>query len=794
MFDFIKYNFVQSAGCTPEAFDSLLTDTTVIENCEKIKKIVESIPAEASEEELNGYRELVTRYKSGCREKGIKQLPGWCFHASFKGGQRSDKNAIPSGLCSIDLDHVDDPRTFFNLLLPKMTGEKLALAFVTPSTRGLKMVFALPEGAMNMEEAQDILVGRLGIEAYFDHGTMDLARVAFAVPRDYILYRNDAILFAEHQVPEGFGQPIQLSQEEQELLPELTPQEKAAEHVVDGIAMTAMLEFLSQKCCGKSEPDPSQRNNTLYKVTKVMRVACHDDFDMLARVMPLWGQSQTEWNATLRSACKRPISQSARQEYEDMMEVLKRQKAIDEGLNVWSLPEPPKNLPPVFREYAHITPAELRPAQLLALLPILGFYGTMAKANFADPDEQDEMRTPSFIVVISAPPASGKSHITHTFKQLTERVRMRELPLLQQLNIYNKSKKEGDKPTMPIRLMPEKMSMTSLSVQMENARGMHLLQFTPEIDTLKSSNGSGAWNDLSTVFRKALDNDTFGQIYMSGESHCCNVPVYLNQLIEAQPETMRQFFNERNVLNGLASRVIFVSLPDNTGCRKTKVKKMSPFEWDNVQRTLDYLETIGIETEPATLDEEGNVLKPAVRERQLLKLPRSRKALKMWGIRHQDNYLKSQENPAEDQFFRRAAMLGFHAAMVAYMCSGCKETKEVIDFGLWVAEYTLQSLLLHFGSVYNSLYGKRVDSQNDEVIRIAQVSKFKLLDHLPEEFTTEDMKRISQEHGKHFKNHYQMVSRWKGAGMVTEIPTDTQVKRWRKTKGGQTNANGTQVA
>lgn len=780
MFDYLKNNFVQSAGCTKEAFESLLTDTTVIDNCAHIKHIVENIPADASDEERKGYKQMITRYKSGCQEKGIKQLPGWCFHATFREGRRSEENAIPSGLCSIDLDHVEEPRKFFNLLISKAVEKHLALAFITPSTHGLKMVFPLPEGALSMEEAQDELVKSLGVQAYFDHGTMDLSRVAFAVPADYILYRNDAELFAQRTVPENFGKASELTPDEEELMVEREAKQKASEHFVDGIAMSTMLEYLSMKFCGMPEPDLSHRNNTLYRTTKVMRVACQDDYELLLEVMPLWGQTQKEWNATLKSACKRPIAQSAMQEYEEMMVSLKREKAINEGLNIWQLPEPPKQLPPVFREYARITPIELRPAQLLSLLPILGFYGTMAKANFADPDEKEDMRTPSFIVVVSAPPASGKNHITQTYKELTEKVHLQEQPLVQQLNKYNKSKKEDDKPMAPIRLMPEKLSMTSLSVQMEMAQGMHLLQFTPEIDTMKSSNGSGAWNDLSTVFRKALDNDNMGQIYMSGESHCCNVPVYLNQLIEAQPETMKEFFNRKNVINGLVSRVIMVQLPDNTGCRKVKVKKMSDFEWDNVQRAIQYLENIGVEVAPAEYDEEGNVVKPAQRERQLLKLPRCRKALKLWGIRHQDHYLQSQENPAEDHFFRRSAMLGFHAAMVAYMCSGCKETKEVIDFALWVAEFTLQSQLLHYGNMYNSLHKSRMDNQADEVIKITAVSKFKLLEHLPEEFCIEDIKRISMENQKSIKNPYSKITRWKDAGMIREIPTNTQIKRWRK--------------
>lgn len=790
MFDYLKKDFVHSAGCTREAFEGLLADTTVRENCAKIEHIMNSIPADASDEELKEWKKRIGQYKSGCREKGIAPLPSWCFHASFKNNYRTNDNAIPSGLCSIDLDHIQEPREFFERLREKALEQHLALAFVSPSTRGLKMVFPVPEGCLSMEEAQDRIVSHLGVEAYFDHDTFDLARAAFAVPASYILYRNDEELFADREVNAEFEKIPTFSKDEQEMMIEHKALQKAHEHFVDGISMQQMIEHLSMKYCGQTEPDITHRNTTLYRVAKVMRVACQDDFEQLTQVMPLWGQSQTEWNATLRSATKREISQSSMREYEEMMAQLKREKAVSEGLDTWRLPEPPRDLPPVFREYARITPRDLRAAQLLSLLPTLGFYGTMAKANYADAGEEEDMRTPSFIVVVSAPPASGKNHITHTFRELTEPIRLQELPLLDELNRYNQDKKGKNPPAQPIRLMPEKLSMTSLSVQLENARGMHLLQFTPEIDTLKSSNGSGAWNDLSTVFRKALDNDPIGQIYMSAESHCCNVNVYLNQLIEAQPETMKKFFNRDNVINGLVSRVIIVELPDNTGCRKLKVKRMSEFERNNVQRVLEYLQTIGVETQPSEYDEDGNLLKPAVMDRQLLKIPRCRKALQRWGRMHQDHYLQTQENPAEDHFFRRAAMLGFHAAMVAYMCSNCKETKEVIDFALWVAEFTLQSQLLHYGNIYNSIHQKRQNDHTDNVVRLAEVSRFNLLEALPEEFGAEDMVRIMRANGKNMSNPHKKIKCWKNAGFVVEVPTNTQIKRWRKiTPSGEAELN-----
>lgn len=771
-------NFFKAEPCDKRTFDKILLEPFVAERCAKLKQVVESIPADASEEELKKYEELKKELKAGNKEKHMKPLPEFAFHATFKDNYRCNENAIASGLCSIDLDHLDDPRTFFSMLHDKLVERHLALAFISPSSQGLKLVLPLPEGANTMEEAQDMIVRELGIESYFDAGTTDMARLAFAVPADYVLYRNDDELFMEREVPASFESKT--TEPDNELVIEHESEEKADEHFVDGIAMTQMLEYLSNKYCGMAEPDLHHRNNTLYKSARVMRVACDNDVEMLYKVMPRWGQTLSEWNNTLRSACKHSITIADRKEFDDMMLRLKREKALNDGTNIWLLPEPPKHLPPVFREYARITPPELRPAMLLSLLPTLGFYGSMSKANFADPDEHEDWRAPNFNVVVIAPTASGKNTITQVYKDLTRKQSEEEAPLLQQLNRYNQNKTKEQPPVRPILLMPEKLSMTSLSVQLENARGHHLLQFTPEIDTLKSSNGSGAWNDLSTVFRKAFDNDSIGQIYMSGDSHCCNVPVYLNQLIEAQPERTKVFFNRDNVLNGLVSRIIFCELPDNTGCRKQKVKKMSEFEQANVERIIESLKKIGIEIAPAQYDDEGNEITPAEIGRRELKISRCRKALKAWGISHQDHFLQNLDNPSEDHFFRRAQVIGYHAAMVAYMCNGCKESREVIDFALWVAEYVLQSQMLHFGVIFNSIHQKRTESRTDDIIQMKSVSKLDVFGLLPEEFTTQDIRDIYKANGKSLKNPSNKIAGWKSAEMISEVVTDSAKKKWRK--------------
>lgn len=783
MFDYCKSITSPSDVCTPEVFEQILHDSQVSKICSEIKRLDESKQTAENEEQEKQIQKQIDEQK--------RRLPAFCFHASFPDHHRHNQSAKPSGLVSLDLDGIDQPATFFDSLRTKALDLDLILAFVTPSTRGLKMVFRVPQGCRTLEEAQERLVEQLGVGSYNDSVCHDMARLAFAVPASYVLHcQKDKLFDADYEAPEGFCTERQLDDQilasqqpatSADDLPAPQPVASATNtRYIDGIAVADLVREFCIELYGQPEPTEGMRNNCLYEVTKLMRTFLNNDPYEAARVMPMWGLDQSSWWSTIRSAHSRPIAASTRQHAEATLLKLKRQKAIAEGNAMWTLPDPPKNLPPVYREFARVTPQELLPAVLLSLNPILGFFGTMAKANLADPDEEPEWRTPSFITIVVAAPASQKGAITSVYKRLTKEQELLEAPMMAQLNRYNANKKDSNLPQLPIRLMPERLSMTSLSTQLENAKGKHLMLFTPEIDTLKSSNGSGSWNDLSTVFRKAIDNDNLGQIFVSAESHCCNVPVHMNMLIEAQPETFREFMSKRNISNGLDSRCVVAELPDSTGCRKLKVKKMSEFEWKNVMDTVHYLQQIGHVVEEAEYDEEGNLVKPEVMERQIISLPRTRKALDRWGLAHQDHFLQTQENPAEDHYFRRAKAAGFQAAIVAAMCSGCRDTRQVTDFALWVAEYTLQSQLLNFGKTYNLMHQKRQEQRTDDIIAINQISNFNLFDTLPQEFTTADMVEIMQQNGRTLANPYNNVRRWLKNDMIEEVPSNTPTKRWRK--------------
>ncbi len=116
---------------------------------------------------------------------------------AFTQGRRVNTDAVPSGLCMLDVDHLPDARGFYEA---NVRGREevlgILLAHITPSCEGLRLVFVLPDAAMELEAAQRWMAGRLGMKDY-DGAVKDLARCSFLVPRDYFLYLNEAELFGE---------------------------------------------------------------------------------------------------------------------------------------------------------------------------------------------------------------------------------------------------------------------------------------------------------------------------------------------------------------------------------------------------------------------------------------------------------------------------------------------------------------------------------------------------------------------------------------------------------------------
>ena len=101
-----------------------------------------------------------------------------------------------SGLCVLDIDHVENPREVWEGVVKKLSSEvvkPILLVYVTPSGKGLKVVFKADIKKGNLIDNQLWLAGVLGVKA--DEGCKDASRRSYLTTESDILYINREELF-----------------------------------------------------------------------------------------------------------------------------------------------------------------------------------------------------------------------------------------------------------------------------------------------------------------------------------------------------------------------------------------------------------------------------------------------------------------------------------------------------------------------------------------------------------------------------------------------------------------------
>ena len=181
-------------------------------------------------------------------------------------------------------------------------------------------------------------------------------------------------------------------------------------------------------------------------------------------------------------------------------------------------------LPPLFREFVRTCPPDFKAVQLVSMLPVVGALCTGVRSTYLDGNAQ----SPSFITVVTAPQASGKSFARNMYYSLTARIQAQdatnraiEEAYRQELRKAKNAKEQPEDPRPCIRLLPPCVSVAKLLQRLDYAGGRHLLTFAEEIDTLTKSNRSGTWAQKSDIYRNAFDNAEYGQDYMSAPSRAC---------------------------------------------------------------------------------------------------------------------------------------------------------------------------------------------------------------------------------------------------------------------------------
>ena len=641
------------------------------------------------------------------RKQALKRrLPIIIPHAaSFANGKRVSADAVPSGLAMLDVDHVDNPREWFEAIDKQLLSDnRIYLVAITASGKGLRIIGERAEGE-SIEAAQLRMANALGITEY-DAVTKDLARASYVVPRDYILWiyeagllempENETLFIASGLYPDKALPPassLSAGPSSGSISDSGLSESEANGLQYRGIPYADIVQQLMLSIGAADGAVQGERNTVFFTLATYMRYICDFNAELLLQILPDFGLSEAERRQAITSAIGRPRKSQIPMILQGAIAVCEREIANDKSQNTndkstdLAMPE----LPRLLRLVCRRLPVEYRPAMIIASLPVLGTLATGIRFEYLDKQEQSL----SFFSCITAPAASGKSFIRKPLDLMLTPInesdaieREKEQAYREKLRASKNSKNQPEDPHACPRNNGVAISIAKLLQLLTYAEGKHLIAIGEEMDTLVKTERAGVWSQKSDIYRLAFDNGVYGQAYMSDASFNAHVKVYYNLLLTGTPNSLKRFFKDPE--DGLITRVCFAQLPDTSFTEipafasYTEAEKAEIIRWS---RQLDA--------------EKGTIVCPEVG-----------KVIAAWLERKRQQAIDADSH-SMDTLRRRAAVIGFRAGMLCYLLENHKYTKTVGSFAEWVAEYIFRNQMEIWGDQVEQTYKRSMESQTE---------------------------------------------------------------------------------
>ena len=815
--------------CTPELFHQATKSSRVKDVCAQIEDALEcKRRGEIGQED---YDTMKTRLKS--------QLPILTPHATFRNGRRLNADAIPSGLSIYDKDHIADPRGWWKAKSEELRVKnpqvlaRILLVHVTPSLEGLRLVFVMPEG-MNLAEAQKWMSQQLGDEEY-DVCVKDLARPSFIVPEEYILFIDEARLFAEVETPSDADDAAphanthentnhntnenpneNENKTEKEHRPEsdnssaALPAGPAVEHAqsanhdraddhhlgnhgvdqdhggeekrqdfaqeYDGIPYEAITSKLVELLGG--EPQHGSRNSFIFTLSCYLRYLCDDNATWIKQVIPTFGEEKKRAFTTVDSACQRKQSHRmpmiVRKAISLCQEERARGKAADYDADEFGDILNPDSYFYRIHEMPQKLPRLIR--LLVSKTPAI-YQPAVSQAVF---------------------PALA-SHLCDTRFRYIDNVE-HEATLMNILCAPTGSGKESI--TQPInRIMADIRARDAEQRERERA-------WKDECNR-KGSNKDKRERPEGLVIQEVnidMTNPAFVLRMKEAERHFLYAKVNELNLFDALKGKTNQHFRIMELAFDLGNYG-----QDRVGVQSVTETVKVRFNWNaccTPKKCRDYFRRVvtdgpvsrisfaTIERRPcgseipvygsydASFDEE---LKPYIdnllKARGLVDCPQAlRLARKL--MEENAEFARLSQNYVFENLSFRANVIAYLKACVLYVANGMKWEKSIEDFVRWSERYDLWCKLKLFGQmIYDA------DGEQDKVSRTAPNGPKNLLSLLPDEFTMDDYVKVRRAQGFDNDNARRIrdaIHQWVHRGYVAKVEgadTDTDSPIFRKVKG-----------
>ena len=664
-------------------------------------------------------------YLKKCDEQGTKPL-----------GSRRAEFMRPTGLLMLDFDHVGNVRALYDHVLSAFqkhgvhTGPYLALAHITPSGDGLRLVLKRTVGLTIEQDQQDWCKFIDGVTP--DAACKDISRLSFAPMHSEVLYYNPSLLFAE--LPEASDYPddkaplfsppkgddLRPSVSESPLLGRGT-----GEAEYKGIPYAEIVRRLEEQLGGR--PEHGARNSFIFSMACNLRYICNDDAAWIAAILPTYGEDAQKHRTTIQSAVNRPMSR-------EMPETLKRAlgvaKMCSEGDSQPSTLNPqhsgapalPSALPEPIRLLTSRTPDRMKAAVAMSVFPPLGTH--LRGVDFAYWDGRNY--EPTFMNVVVAELSSGKSAVNTPIEYVLADIETRdEVALGREREWKDKCARISstqDKPERPkglvVQILPSDMTNAAFVQRLADADGHFLYTQMDEIELLNALKTNTAGNNVSAILRLAFDCGKYGQARVAANAINAKVRVRWNWNASSTVQRVRKFF-AKNVADGTLSRISFATIvktqEDRYGRIRPKYPSYGEHFADELRPCIDRLNTCT-----------GTLVCPEAQE---------------WAEQLCDelsNFAEEVEDETYATMSFRAVLMGFFRAMLLYVMNDCRWSEEIAEFAAWSVKYDLWCKMRFFRDMLHS------DLEGEETAK--QRGPVGLLPMLPKEFTRDDVRalRIAQ--------------------------------------------------
>ena len=745
-----------------------------------------------------------------------RKLPAFIFQATFDettsksgktGAWRKQAATRLTGLVVMDVDHIENPLTMYQGWVEKALDFKklgIVLIYITPSGKGLKIVFKADVAKGNLIDNQHAMAKVLGVEV--DESCKDASRMSFICKETDILYldkelftyenkefgeRYNALYRDGHSAAERTNTKVVLTNTN---LTNLTNNEapkdscnscnSCSEKTFKGIPYSEIINEWWKRNGG--EPQEGERNVKLYQLAVNLRAICDNNRERLLEIMPRLGLDEQELRSIVESACKEPpkglskMMQSILAMYDvrGKKEDLSLQTSnIDHLLWEWGAEiEALSEEYPLLKDICKGLKRNQYPAALFVAGGLM--MTLMTRCTYRFYHRPEELRRLNNSTLIIGDPASGKSFATRLFKLLASPIVAADKIGKDAINAYREqmrtkgaNKEKPKKPKVVVRIHPARTSNAQFIQDMVNAvedvngepMQLHMLTFDTELDNTLSLQKGGSYIDKQALQLKAFHNEEDGQAYSNVDSVFQEFYVIWNFIYTGTPIALKKMVNEQNFGSGLATRLTCIPLPATN------------FEMMSRESFVDYDSDERLKAWAEKLDK----MKGELSVQKIVD------ELYDWTARRMED-AKENDSKADEMLLKRCAYHGLNFAAPFIVMRHWDKMKQ--DGNYWCGEFEtdevdwkLAELIVNIQyACQRHYFGAMAENYFDNKLKDASVNvqrkqkTFEAFERLPEEFTIEDVVRC-----------FNLGSSASARKKVTRLCRDHLIEKISEEKGGQ---------